>query len=205
MRGQLSIEFLIVFVGMMMILATVTYPLYDKAREDADKMATQLDAREAANTLANAVNTLYASGSGAKLVIEYWLPSGTTAVFIGGYENDNVDGVNTTDGSVSKNGRADVQIRLDLDGNGYWDNTCESVVLVDTLLPSRWDENGTARTTSWVRDNCVHVEDNNLRVGSAYSTLTRRTYHRTTLTFYDNAAQTYDRRITVSDSILESV
>ncbi|MDI6643338.1 MAG: class III signal peptide-containing protein [Candidatus Hodarchaeaceae archaeon] len=204
MRGQLSIEFMIVLTGLLIIVAVTTMPLYDKARADAEKVTKLADAREAANTLANAVNTLYASGPGAKQVIEYWLPKGVVAIYIGGYENLNVDGVDTTDENVSRNGRADVQIWLDLNGDGALDNKREAVVIVDTLLPSRWYENGDARAENWIKENCLHVEDKNLKVGSAHGTLIKRTLHRTTLTYCYNPGHMYPRRIVVSDEIIRS-
>lgn len=159
LRGQLSIEFIIVLAGLLLVVATVTMPLYNQARTDAEKTAKLADAREAANTIANALNTLYASGPGSKLIIEYWLPEGVENLRIGGWENVDVDGIETTDENVSRNGRADVQIWLDLDGDGEWDNKREAVVLVDTHLPSRWYENGDEREIAWVNENAVHVED----------------------------------------------
>lgn len=195
---------MIVLTGLLIIVAVTTMPLYDKARADAEKVTKLADAREAANTLANAVNTLYASGPGAKQVIEYWLPKGVVAIYIGGYENLNVDGVDTTDEDVSRNGRADVQIWLDLNGDGALDNKREAVVIVDTLLPSRWYENGDARAENWMKENCLHVEDKNLKVGSAHGTLIKRTLHRTTLTYCYNPGYMYPRRIVVSDEIIRS-
>ena len=205
MRGQLSIEFLIVITGLFIIIAAVTMPMYDEARTDAEKASKLADAREAANGIANTVNKLYTSGPGSKQIIEYWLPESVVAVYIGGYENLDVDGVDTTDEDVPRNGRADVQIWLDLDGDGAWDNKREAVVLIDTLLPSRWYENGALRGSDWVNENCVHVEDKNLKVGSAHGTLTKRTLHQTTLEYRYEKGYVYPRRIVISDSIIKSV
>lgn len=173
MKGQLSMEFMIVFVGMLMIVATVTYPLYDKARADAEKMTTLSDAREAANTLANALNTLYAAGPGSKQTVEYWLPKGTVGVYMA----VDRDGIETTDENVDNNGRLDVQILLDLDGDGNWDNKREAVVLTDTILPSSYDEDGNARTELWENENAVHAQD----IGVCDPDY--RTHHRTTLEY----------------------
>ena len=173
MKGQLSVEFLIVFVGMMMIVATVTYPLYDKARADAEKMTKLSDAREAANTLANALNALYAAGPGSRQTVEYWLPKGTVGVYMA----VNRDGIETTDENVDNNGRLDVQILLDLDGDDNWDNKREAVALVDTILPSRWDEDGNDRGELWENENAVQVQD----IGVCDPDY--RTHHRTTLEY----------------------
>lgn len=114
MRGQLSVEFIIVLTGLVIVVATITMPMYNQARSDAEKVTKLLEAREAANTLANALNTLYASGPGSKLTIEYSLPQGVVTVYMGGYDKLEADGVLTTDETVPINGRADIQIWLDL-------------------------------------------------------------------------------------------
>lgn len=111
MRGQLSIEFLIVLTGMLLILASVTIPLSDRARADAEKVTALADAREAAGTLANALNSVYASGVGSKQTVEYWLPKGTVSVTFVDDEN-----------------RLDVRIELALESDNR--------VQVSTILPS---------------------------------------------------------------------
>ena len=117
MRGQLSVEFIVVISGLLIILAAVTIPMYNQARADAEKVSKLADAREAANTLANAINTVYATGVGSRQTVEYWLPPGVVSVsFIDGAEN-----------------RADVRIELNLES--------DNLVQVSTILPSRDDEN----------------------------------------------------------------
>ena len=117
MRGQLSVEFIVVISGLLIILAAVTIPMYNQARADAEKVSKLADAREAANTLANAINTVYATGVGSRQTVEYWLPPGVVSVsFIDGAEN-----------------RADVRIELNLES--------DNLVQVSTILPSRGDEN----------------------------------------------------------------
>lgn len=108
---------MIVFTGMLLILSTVTMPIYDRARADAEKITKLADAREAANTIANALNTVYASGVGAKHTVEYWLPNGILSIsFVDGTEN-----------------RVDVKIELNFES--------DSVVQIGTILPSGDDEN----------------------------------------------------------------
>lgn len=201
MRGQLSIEFIIVLTGLLIVVATVTMPIYNQSRSSAEKVTKLSEARGAASTLANALNNIYASGPGTRLTIDYSLPQGVVAAYVGGYEKLDVDGILTTDETVSINGRADIQIWLDLDGDGMWDNTRESVIIVDTILPSRWNESAVPRGDDWVRENCVHVEDNGLRVGSLYGTLTARTFHRATLTYCYDPTYAYPRRIVVLDEV----
>lgn len=180
-------EFIIVFTGMMMIVATVTYPLYNKAREDAEKSTKLLDAREAANTLANALNALYAAGPGSRQTVEYWLPKGTVGVYMAVSR----DGIETADENVDNNGRLDVQILLDLDGDGNWDNKREAVVLADTILPSRWDENGNDRGSLWENENAVQIQD----LGACDPDY--KTHHRTTLEYMSG------RPINISGAIVK--
>ena len=115
MRGQLSIEFIIVLSGLLLIIATVSMPMYNQARADVEKISKLADAREAAVTLANATNTVYAAGVGSKQTIEYWLPQGVVSVsFVGGTEN-----------------RLDVRIELNIES--------DNVVQVSTLLSENED------------------------------------------------------------------
>jgi len=200
LRGQFSVEFMIVIGCLLMILGSISIPLYNSSRNDAQRLVDTADAREAATRLANALNTIYAGGIGSKQTVEYWLPRGIVALRAGGYENVDVDGVDTTDTDVSINGRADVQVWLDLDGDGIWDNKRGSVVIVDTILPSRWDENGNERGSGWVGENCVHVEDKNLKFNP-----NSRTRHRVTLEYRRGDGSAYSRRITISDVVVESV
>jgi len=201
-KGQLSIEFIIVLTGLLIVVATIAMPIYNQARSDAEKLAKLSEAREAANKIANALNNLYASGPGSKLTIEYLLPQGVSAVYIGGYEKLDFDGLVTADETVPINGRADIQIWLDLNGDGMWDNKREAVIIVDTILPSRWNENAVERGDDWVKENCVHVEENSLKVGSIYRTLRETTLHRTTLTYSYDPTHAYPRRIVVLDEII---
>jgi len=101
----------------MIILAVVTMPMYNQARADAEKTSKLADAREAANTLVNAINTVYATGVGSRQTVEYWLPPGVISVsFVDGAEN-----------------RVDFKIGLDFES--------DNPVQISTILPSRDDEN----------------------------------------------------------------
>lgn len=158
-RGQLSIEFIVVISGLLIILAAITMPMYNQARADAEKVSKLADAREAADTIVNALNTVYAAGVGSKQTVEYWLPRGVVKI----YADVNVDGIDTNDNDVVPDNRMDVQIWLDLDENGEWDNKREAIILLETLLPSENNENR------------VVVGDENFKFGSGL--------HRTTFTY----------------------
>lgn len=108
---------MIVFTGLMMIVAVTTMPMYEGARADAEKVSKLADAREAANTIANALDTVYAGGVGSKQTVEYWLPDDILSIsFVDGTEN-----------------RVDVKIELNL--------ASDNVVQISTVLSSRTDEN----------------------------------------------------------------
>ena len=117
MRGQLSVEFIVVISGLLIILAAVTMPMYNQARADAEKISKLADARQAANKLVNAINVVYATGVGSRQTVEYWLPPDVVSVsFVDGVEN-----------------RVDVKIELNLES--------DNVMQVSTILPSTSYEN----------------------------------------------------------------
>ncbi|MEM4723944.1 MAG: hypothetical protein QXP01_02910 [Candidatus Hadarchaeum sp.] len=201
MRGQLSLEFLAVMAGFLIMIATVTLPMYLQASFDAEKQGKLSEAKAAAIELATGLNNVYVMGPGSRLTIEYSFPAGILNVYLGGYDNLDADGIFTADETVPINGRADIQILMDINGDGSWDNMRDSIITVDTVLPSRWNEDGTDRGEEWVKENGIHVEENGLKVGPDYGTLSNRTFHRTTLIYcYDPSSQ-YPRRIVVLDEI----
>ncbi|MEM2977918.1 MAG: hypothetical protein QXM46_01360 [Candidatus Hadarchaeales archaeon] len=196
-EGQVGLEFLVILSGLLVLLASLTLPLYREARGGAQEASCLAEARETAGKIAAAVNAVYGGGPGARLQIEVWLPKEVVGVYVGGYDNLEVDGILASDGEIQRNGRADVRILLDFDGDGKWDNRLNSTVVVDTLLPSRWWENGEERGEGWVRENGVHVEDQNfvLQPGT-------RTKHQLTFAFVYDPFHTYPRRITLSDEVV---
>jgi len=192
-----GLEFLIVFSSLMVLLAALTLPLHREAKDEARKFSALAEARESAGKIAAAINAVYGAGPGARSQTEVWFPKEVVGIQVGGYGNLDVDGLMASDGEIRKNGRADVRILLDFDGDGRWDNRLGSTVVVDTLLPSRWWENGEERGERWVREKGVHVEDQNfiLQPGT-------RTRHRLTFTFVYDPFHTYPRRITLSDEVV---
>ena len=115
MRGQLSVEFIVIISGLLIILAVVTMPMYNQARADAEKVSKLADAHEAANKLVNAINLVYATVVGSQQTVEYWLPPGVVSVsFVDGTEN-----------------RVDIRIELDLES--------DNVMQVSTILPSTYE------------------------------------------------------------------
>lgn len=175
MKGQLSVEFMVVFIGLLLIVGAVTYPTYENSKSELERSIVLAEAKSAAVSLATVLNTLYASGVGSKQTIEFWLPKGVAEVRM----NVGADGVNAADENIAPNGYLDVQILLDFDGDGAWDNRRDAAVVVETLLPSMWDENGLSRDSDWIKENAIHVEDFALKLDPV-----RRTKHRTSFKFY---------------------
>ncbi len=195
-KGQVGLEFLVILSGLMVLLVAFTLPLYQEAKGGAQKASCLAEARETAVKIAAAVNAVYGAGPGAKTQVEVWFPKEAVGIRVGGYDRLEADGILTSDGEIQRNGRADVIILLDLDGDGEWDNRLNSTVLVNTLLPSRWCENGEEREERWVRENGVHVEENFLLQPGT------RTKHLLTFTFVYDPFHTYPRRITLSDEVV---
>lgn len=197
--GQFSVEFMIIIAFLLIALATISLPMYNRARADAQRASDLADAREAASALTNALNTVYADGVGSKQTIEYWLPKGVTVV----YADADIDGVDTdnngTPDNPPRNGRLDVQIWFDLNGDNIPElGNREAVVVVETILPSKWDENGNPRQ-GW-ENQCPKVEDENLRIN-----LTSRTLHQVTITYTYSVGYAQPRRIAIVDNIIKVI
>lgn len=123
--GQFSVEFIAVLGVLLVLLASISLPLYSRAHEDAERVSRLGEARGAANEIASALNTVYSGGIGSKQTVEYWLPEKVLEIRVA----ENVDGTD----AASSNGRVDVQILFD------WED--DNIVAVDTLLPSEDYEN----------------------------------------------------------------
>lgn len=62
-RGQFSIEFIVVLGVLLTLLASISLPLYENSSAEAQKLTKLSQARQAANKLVSALNTVYAGGS----------------------------------------------------------------------------------------------------------------------------------------------
>jgi hypothetical protein len=197
--GQFSVEFIIIIAFLVIALATITIPMYTRARGDAQNSSDLADAREAASTLANALNTVYADGVGSRQTIEYWLPKGVAAV----YADADIDGVDTDNDGIpdnpQRNGHLDVQVWFDLNGDNLPEfGNREAVVLVETILPSKWDENGNT-VQNW-ENRVPYIEDENLRTDPNH-----RTLHQITLTYTYTRSSSQPRRITIVDNVTKVI
>lgn len=115
---------------LLTILATISIPMYFDSKEKADSISSTMKAREAANEIAQALDSTYNGGSvGSSALAEYWLPR-------------NVEEI----GAVSIGNQLCVEISLK-DG--------EEIIEVrsSTLLPTSWTDNVELDNISIEKDN----------------------------------------------------
>jgi len=120
LRGQFSIEFLMVLGVLLMILGSIAVPMFNRARGSAEKVVDLAKARDAAGKIAGVLDAVYSCGVGSKKMAEYDLPSGVVEILV----SENVDGI-----IGAPDGWVDVCVVLDGEG--------DNLVSVSTSLPSR--------------------------------------------------------------------
>lgn len=86
-KGQFSIEFIIVLGVLLVIISTVSLPLYSNSRDSVEEIKGMSLARNAANKLAYSINMVYVEGPGAKKTVEYTLPEGIENIKISNSED----------------------------------------------------------------------------------------------------------------------
>ncbi len=70
-RGQISAEYLLLMVIIILILSSVTIPLASKSIDASNDVSEASDAKVAVESIANAANVVYANGPGSKRTIKY--------------------------------------------------------------------------------------------------------------------------------------
>ncbi|KXB06601.1 hypothetical protein AKJ52_01960 [candidate division MSBL1 archaeon SCGC-AAA382C18] len=113
-RGQFTVEFILVLAVFLTVMATVSMPLYNNSRDTAQEGTELMKAREAAGEIASALDTLYASGIGARKKTTFWLPENVSEVSAKAVDNELAVTI-----TVKMNETREVQS--------------------DTLLPSDWE------------------------------------------------------------------
>ncbi|WP_321421494.1 class III signal peptide-containing protein [uncultured Methanobacterium sp.] len=73
-KGQVSAEYLLLLVVILIIMAAVTIPLVAKSVNATMDVSTSSDTKNAVQSIANAVNLVYANGPGAKRTISIYMP-----------------------------------------------------------------------------------------------------------------------------------
>ncbi len=73
-KGQASAEYLLLLVIILIILAAVTIPLVGYSVTATMDVSKSSDTKNAIQSIANAVNIVYANGPGAKRTINVYIP-----------------------------------------------------------------------------------------------------------------------------------
>lgn len=73
-KGQASVEYLLLLVVILIIMAAVTIPLVGSSVDATMDVSTSSDTKNALQSVANAVNLVYANGPGAKRTISVYMP-----------------------------------------------------------------------------------------------------------------------------------
>lgn len=80
-RGQVSFEYLMLILVSILIIGSVTIPLVGKAIDASNDVSRASDAKIAVETIANAVDIVYANGPGAKRTVSFYIPQTGTIGF----------------------------------------------------------------------------------------------------------------------------
>lgn len=75
-KGQASAEYLLLIVVIIIIMAAVTIPLVSNSVNSTMDVSRASDTKNAIQSIANAVNLVYANGPGAKRTINVYIPLG---------------------------------------------------------------------------------------------------------------------------------
>ncbi|AXV39310.1 hypothetical protein [Methanobacterium sp. BAmetb5] len=73
-KGQASVEYLLLIVVILIILASVTIPLVSSSVNSTMDISRSSDAKNAIQNIANAVDLVYANGPGAKRTVNVYIP-----------------------------------------------------------------------------------------------------------------------------------
>ncbi len=71
-KGQASVEYLLLALVFLIIIGSVTVPLVGKAIDSSLDVSHSSDASAAINSIANAVGVVYSNGPGAKRTINVY-------------------------------------------------------------------------------------------------------------------------------------
>lgn len=73
-KGQASAEYLLLLVVILIIMAAVSIPLVASSVNATMDISKSSDTKNAVQTIANAVNLVYANGPGAKRTVNVYIP-----------------------------------------------------------------------------------------------------------------------------------
>ncbi|MGC9516098.1 MAG: class III signal peptide-containing protein [Methanomicrobiales archaeon] len=90
-RGQVSVEYLLILLVILIVLGSVTIPLIGSSIEASTDVSTVSDAKAAVDSIANAANVVYSNGPESKRTLDVYIPQNTNLVTSG-----NTVGMNIT-------------------------------------------------------------------------------------------------------------
>lgn len=73
-RGQISAEYLLLLVVTLVILSSVTIPMLTKSVDASNDVSDTSEVKNAVNSIASAVDIVYANGPGAKRTLDIYIP-----------------------------------------------------------------------------------------------------------------------------------
>ena len=82
-KGQMSVEYLLIVLVIILVLAIVTLPLISNSIDASNDVSHSSDAKVSSTTLANAADTVYSNGPGAKRTVSFFIPETTEIQFSG--------------------------------------------------------------------------------------------------------------------------
>lgn len=113
-KGQASVEYLLLALVFLIIIGSVTVPLISTAISDSLDISHTSDASAALNSIANAVGIVYANGPGAKRTLNvFFSRAGTIS-----YANNSLQMSVPLSNGVNKTVDSSVPIAVTLSPNG---------------------------------------------------------------------------------------
>lgn len=79
-RGQVSVEYLLLLLVILIILGSVTIPLIGSSIEASTDVSSVSDAKTAVESIANAADVVYSNGPGSVRTVNVYIPQNTNLV-----------------------------------------------------------------------------------------------------------------------------
>ena len=119
-KGQASVEYLLLALVFLIIIGSVSVPLVGKAIDSSLDVSHSSDASAAINSIANAVGVVYSNGPGAKRTINVYFSKQGTITYSSA--NNAIQMSVTLSNGTSKVIDASVPIAVSLQPNGNVNN-----------------------------------------------------------------------------------
>ena len=79
-RGQVSVEYLLLLLVILIVLGSVTIPLIGSSIEASTDVSSVSDAKTAVESIANAADVVYSNGPGSVRTVNVYIPQNTNLV-----------------------------------------------------------------------------------------------------------------------------